>query len=400
MSNTFETISKLMIGKESEKFKPYRSTAYPASGWVSNELIFNAISGDNRHMLKVKGGFFKDGHGKVYTFSKGSKTTSGERIKGEQLQIPWKDRFKPEVIENVAEFKKSVVDLEEYGRRYKLEKAVERVVGGEVLTEEELTELGTTDVIKEFEISNDKRKEFIAESDFAEHLHKIIPSDQVYNKLFKVLGEILYTEYKGKYYKKFVPSRIYLAEKDAVPMSTAQITLFFNKHSLDDGLLKKTGKYFVNGFIRNYDNDQKKEISAPVSLVIDVSKDGEDDKVKKFNTMMINQFTVKDKSWKELGLKVKLIDGAQKMEITPDMLSDFQKELLEMEAITLDEIRKEIGGDVYGDKIEEMVIINVAKGYSKGRKDTVLADSDFVIAEVAKDEEDDIFDVDDTDIPY
>jgi len=398
-NNTFETIAKLMIGKESEKFKPYKDTTYD-SGWVAHELTFNAVSGDNRHMLKIKGGFFKDGHGKVYTFSKGSKSKSGERIKGISLQIPWKDRFKSDVVENVAEFKKMVVDSEEYGRRYKLEKAVERIIAGEVLTVEELTELGTEDAVAELEISNGKRNEFIAESDFAEHMNKIIPSEQVHDKLFKVMGEILYTQYKGKYYKKMVPSRIYLAEEDAVPTSTAQITLFFNKYSLDDSLLKKTQKYFVNGFIMNYDNDQKKEISAPVTLVIDTSKDSEDTKTKKFNDMMVSQFTVKDKSWKELGLKVRLIDGAQKMEITPDMLSDFQKELLEMEAITLDQIRAEIGGDVYGDKIEEMVIVNVAKGYSKGRKDTVLTDSDFVVEQAETVEDDDIFDVDDTDIPY
>lgn len=395
---TFEIIGKLSIPKESEKFKPYKVTFFDKSGWVINELTFNAVAGVNRHMLKLKGGHFKDGHGQVFTFSKNGKSDSGEKIKGEKLQIPWKDRFKPEVVENVAEFKKSVIDLEEYGNRHKLEKAVEKLKENG-LTEEELLELGMTDVMAEFELSKEKRKEFIDESDFADYLHEIIPTDKIQDKLFKIMGDILYTEYQGKYYKKLVPSRVYLAEKDAEPSSTAQITLFFNKNSLDDSLLKKTNKYYVNGFIRNYDNDQKKEISAPVTLVIDISKNSDDDKIKKINNLMVNQFTVKDKSWKELGVKVRLLDGSQKMEITMDMLNDTQKELLEMEAITLDEIRKEIGGDLYGEKIQEMVIINVAKGYSKGRKDTVMTDSDFVIQEKVKDEED-IFDIDDTDIPY
>jgi hypothetical protein len=81
------------------------------------------------------------------------------------------------------------------------------------------------------------------------------------------------------------------------------------------------------------------------------------------------------------------------------MLTDFQKEMLELGAITLDDIRKEIGGDIYGDKVQEMIVINVARGYTKGRKDTVFIDDDFIIKPVElmnnkhdnNNDEDDIF---------
>jgi len=43
------------------------------------------------------------------------------------------------------------------------------------------------------------------------------------------------------------------------------------------------------------------------------------------------------------------------------------------------EIRKEIGADVYGEKVEEMIVVNVARGFTKGSKPTVFIDSDFVI---------------------
>ena len=82
-----------------------------------------------------------------------------------------------------------------------------------------------------------------------------------------------------------------------------------------------------------------------------------------------------------------MLDGAQKVEITEDMLTDFQKEMLELEAITMDEIRKEIGGDVYGDKVQEIVITNVSRGFTKGRKDTVFVDSDFVIKAIEPERE-------------
>jgi hypothetical protein len=69
------------------------------------------------------------------------------------------------------------------------------------------------------------------------------------------------------------------------------------------------------------------------------------------------------------------------------MLTDFQKEMLELDAITMDEIRAEIGGDVYGERVQEIVIANVARGYTKGRRDTVYVDSDFVVKPLEPKEE-------------
>jgi hypothetical protein len=380
MVNTFEFIGKLVIGKESEKFKPYEVIT-SAKGWVTKRLLFNVIAGDNRHMLESKGGYFKDESGKIFTFSKAGKDDNGNQIKGEKLEVAWKDRFKPEIIENVAEFKKFVVDLEEYGRRFKLEKAVEKKNDG-TLIDEELLELGVDDVEKSLEDSKKKRKEFIAEADFTEYLHKVVSSGKINDKLFRVLGNIVDSEYNGKFYRKLVPTRVYLAEKDAKPSSIGQITVFFNKDSLDSNSLKDKKKYYVNGFVRDYDNNRKVEVPCPIQLVIDTTKDEENETNKKLNSMFVKQFTVKDKTWKEIGVKVKMLDGAQKTDITEDMLNDFQKELLELGAITMDDIRKELGKDIYGEKIQEYVIINAARGYTKGRKDTVFIDKDFVVEPV------------------
>jgi len=377
MSNTFELIGKFFVGKESEKFKPYEVTT-SAKGWTTNRFLFNVIAGDNRHMLESKGGYFADGNGKIFTFSKAGKDDNGNQVKGEKLEIAWKDRTKPELIENVAEFKKFVVDLEEYGRRFKLEKAVEKKKEG-TLTEDELLELGVDDIEKAFEDSKKKRKEFIAESDFTEYLHKVITSGKVDGRLFRVNGNIVNSEYNGKFYRKLVPNRVYLAEKDAQPSSIGQLTIFFNKDSLDNNSLKDKKKYYINGYVRDYDNNRKMDIPCPIQVVVDTSKDEENETNKKLNNMFVKQFTVKDKVWYELGIKVKMLDGAQKTDITDDMLNDIQKELLELGAITMDDIRKELGKDIYGEKIQELIIINVARGYSKGRKNTVYIDNDFVI---------------------
>lgn len=378
MNNTFEIIGKLSVSKESEKFKPYEATSFP-SGWAKSRLLFNVQSAENRHMLSSEGMYKEDGTGVVYTFTKGEvDPTTHERKKGEKIQIPWKDRNKPEVIENIAEFKKYVFDLEKYGRRYELENALTKQNEGS-LTDEELSELGVTDIEAALEESNKKRKVFLTEYDYTEFLNKVISSGKLEGKVFKVLGDIVWSEYNGKIYKKLSPTRIYLMDENEPQTSTGQIGVFYNKESLDSASFETDKKHYINGFIRNYDGQRKEVIACPIQLVVDGSKEGE--KVEKFVKVMEKQFTVEDSSWKEFGVKVKLLDGAQKAEITEDMLTDFQKEMLELEAITMDEIRKEIGGDVYGEKVQEMIIVNVAKGFTKGRKDSVYVDSDFVIKE-------------------
>lgn len=387
-NNTFEFVGRLSIGKESEKFKPYSVTNHD-SGWCTTRLLFNVVAGDNRHLLEVKGLHKLDGTGIVYSFTKGgTNPTTNEKIKGESLKVKWADRYKPEILEQVAEFKKFVLDLEVMGRRYKLEKAVEKLKDG-TITDDELVELNVDDPISALEDSKKKRKEFIHETDFAEYIYKLLTNEKtakkVANAKFKVTGEIVYSEYEGKFHKKLVPTRIYMVSDETETISQGNMVVFFNKESLDSASVKDKGNYYINGYIRNYDNQRKVDIAAPVQLVLNANDDGDENKAKKIK-VFVNQLTVKDKTWKELGLKVNLLNGQQKMDITDDMLTDFQKEMLELEMITLDDIRKEIGGDIYGEKIEEIHILNVSKGYTKGRKDTVYIDSDFVVAAIVKEE--------------
>ena len=60
------------------------------------------------------------------------------------------------------------------------------------------------------------------------------------------------------------------------------------------------------------------------------------------------------------------------------MLTEDQLEMIEDNLITLDDIRKEMGGSVYGDKKTEMRITGIAKGYTSGSKETVFNIDDLV----------------------
>ena len=145
-----------------------------------------------------------------------------------------------------------------------------------------------------------------------------------------------------------------------------------------------------------YDNNRKENIPVPVTITIPVASDNASDKDKKFVEGVKRKFTVDDDTYKELGVEVKMLNGAQKVEITDDMLTDEQKEDLDCGLITLDDIRAELGGNIYGDRIQEYQFLKIARGFTRGRADTVYTDDDMVIKpiEEVQDETKDLFEDD------
>ena len=327
MNTPFEMVGKLKAIKESEKFKPYEIKDFP-SGWVSKKLKFNVISGDNRHMLTINSGSFKDGHGDVYVFSKATIDSDGKKNKGESFTIPFKERLISDKLSEVAEFKKFIVDLEKPKRRYLLEKAWEKLKEGNTLTEDELKEMdieSENDVEKEFEKSKKRHHEFISEWDFVDFVKKVIESDKYKNKKFKIIGEVefSYSENKNKVYRNLIPRRIYLSSDEIKSYSTATIDFYYNKDSLDSGSLQEKGKYFINGYTFFYDRNRKKNLPTNITIALHNIDETADAKTKKAIKLYLDQFTVEDDSWKQLGVVVDMIDGAQKIEIDESMLTKY-----------------------------------------------------------------------------
>ena len=401
----FEMTGKLSISKETEKFHPYTEKTYP-SGWVRKQLLFNVTCGDNRHMLTVTAGAFADGHGDIYSFTKGGVDENGNKVKGESIHIPFKERLTSPKLAEIAEFKKFIIDLEQPGRRYKLQNMADKLHEGKELTDEELKAVGLEskdDVVTALEKSNKKRHEFISEWDYIDFIKKVIGSEKYKDKLFFIRGngEYQYSDNQQKVYESYIPTRIYLAADDAEPSSTATINIIFNSESLDEMSVEEKGKYYVNGHMMEYDQNRKANIPVPVTIVIPVPED--DEKGKKKAEAFKHKFMVDDDTYKEYGAIVNMLNGAQKTEITEDMLTDEQRKDLDLGIITMDDIRAEIGGNVYGDRIREYQLVKPARGFTKGRQDTVWTDEDMIIKpiEEAIPDSEDLFEdeaVDDDDI--
>ena len=396
---------KLSISKDTEKFHPYTEKTYP-SGWVRKQLLFNVTCGDNRHMLTVTAGAFADGHGDIYSFTKGGVDENGNKVKGESIQIPFKERLTSPKLAEIAEFKKFIIDLEQPGRRYKLQNMADKLHEGKELTDEELKAVdleSKDDVVTALEKSNKKRHEFISEWDYIDFIKKVIDSEKYKDKLFFIRGngDYQYSDNQQKVYESYIPTRIYLAADDAEPSSTATINIIFNSESLDEMSVEEKGKYYVNGHMMEYDQNRKANIPVPVTIVIPVPED--DEKGKKRAEAFKHKFMVDDDTYKEYGAIVNMLNGAQKTEITEDMLTDEQREDLDLGIITMDDIRAEIGGNVYSDRIREYQLVKPARGFTKGRQDTVWTDEDMVIKAIEETvpDSEDLFDeetVDDDDI--
>jgi hypothetical protein len=53
-----------------------------------------------------------------------------------------------------------------------------------------------------------------------------------------------------------IPTRLYLEASNTPQTSTGTITVYYNKESLDIGSYESTKKYYVNGFVRDYDSSK------------------------------------------------------------------------------------------------------------------------------------------------
>ena len=387
----FEMVGKLSIGKATEKFSPFTENVYD-SGWKKTSLRFNAICGDNRHMLQVDSGAWADGHGDIYTFSKATVNEDGTKKKGESFTIPFKDRLTSKKLADVAEFKKFVFDLEEPGRRFKLKNMAENIKEGESVTDEQLAEVGLeseAEVNEAYEKSLKKHHEFIFEGDFIEFIKKVIESGKYNNRKFLIRGNgnYSYSEKNGKVYESYVPNRIYLAADDAEEYSTATLTLLFGSESLDDMSVEDKGKYFVNAWEMNYDSNRKANIPVPVTITFSAENE-------KLATALKKKFTVDDDKIYEYGLEVSMLNGAQKSEIDESLLTEEQLEDISLGLITLDDIRKDMG-QVYGERIQEYQFAKVGRGYTSGRKDTAYTADDMVIKSIVEEATEDLFDDED-----
>ena len=396
MANVFNFTGKISLPKQTEKFSPVERKSFQ-SGWTNTTVKFNCISGTNRVLCMTQGGkWTEDKKNTVKTFGKSTTDANGKVTKGAQIDIPWAKRFDADEIAKVAGFKKFVVDTGDYKMRYKLQDLVSAFENNTV-TDEMMEQVGIDnleDAKAALEKSQAKRKEFLTEWDFAEYMTKVANADKLKDKLFNISGsyEVSYNAEKDKFYTNYHVNRVVLAAEDAEPKTEMKVDFFYGADAWDDSNLEETGRCFVSGWINYYDNNLKKNGFKDVVIVV------REENEKKRNALK-RKFTVDD-GIKQIGLTLSVIEGAEVIELTMDMLDDETREDIECGLLDFEDVKRELGGRAIGDKISELRFAeltpkkNVAQDTMYGVEDMCPAKED-----VAEDEDEEIVDIfDDSDL--
>lgn len=359
MANTFEMCGKISLGKEKDKFKPYDEREF-SSGWVIKNLKFNCRCGGSSHMLTLNFGKMKDNSGKVYFYDSEQK---------KMVNADFKDRNSELILGKAAAFSKFVIDLNPVPIT-KMKYLVDATDKGDDITDG-LEENGfdSIDSLKAaYKKSSSLRREFLAGWDMVAAVKGVLDNPKYKNKKFRIRGDVEFNYYNGKYYKSYVPKKIYLGNDDDEEYSRANIDFYFGKESLVDNI-DVDHKIYLNGWTPYYDRDSKGNVFADYSIVVH-AEDPNDEMGSKKNKIRIKRFTVEgEEEIKRMGVVVKLVNGTEEREIREEDLTEEQQDALFCGDITMEDIRREYGS-VFGDRVTENVFEKFARGFSKGAEET------------------------------
>lgn len=344
-NNTFSFVGKFTRKKENTLNEKTFD-----SGWVINELNLAMVCGDNIQYLRAAGGMWDEKHASKNEVRTLKRNDNG---KDEKFTVKWEDRFDPAIVASISNYKTYTIDTE---------------------IAQERKDIKANGDAAAIEASEKKHKTFIAAIDFVKWLDKVTSNEKTKDWVWKVTGEVEYSYSKGKYYRNFVPRRVYHVDPTTEHQCVGTIKTFFTEDCVSDD----DNNFYFNTYTQYYDQPCNKNCFTPMPLVIPKSHP-------KANGFKLLFSKAEGEEVREFGVNVIYVNGSQKTAITEDMLSDEQKELLEMNMITMDDIRKEFGDSVYGDKKTETRVDAVARGYTGGSKETVYTASDLV-ATPTKDE--------------
>lgn len=330
--NSFSFVGKIVPVKDTENFKGYTETAYD-SGWMKQRLVFNVVAGDNRHLVEINAGRWKDDkkNSVIYTMSK---ATEGK--KSEKIQIPWDKRNDPKTIEGVAGYRVFTIDTDTYSHR------------------ESLKEAGDTEALEK---SNEKRRHFLAGTDFCDFLtKKVVYNEKIKDWVFRINGNIVYSysEKTGRYYQSYEVNKIYRVDEDAEPTTDVNIEFYFADGFMDKDGLEDTGKAIMSGFTPFYDQNTQKNWFHPLSLVMRDTKE-------KINGLeeLLSEF--EDNEICKAVLSCKAINGAQRRNVNLEDLDEKTQKAVKLGVMSEAQAIKNAGGQVFGEVVQEIRFDEIVK---------------------------------------
>lgn len=248
----------------------------------------------------------------VEAFDSQQKVIKTMDVDNEKMDVDWDDRFDEDIIEKVANYRKYIVDLgDEHGGR----------------------------------------QEFITAYDMIEHLREHLPN---YDGRVVVTGQFTRDWYAKKktYFSKFRIQNVFAAPEEKKNRLLLTMDLFYNKSSLDDSDFDENKKMTLDCYIEQYINKDEGRKYVPIQVVFSGAKyDLENEKHKKLFDYKMKYIKVKNKNMVHIPWEIVLLRGAEEAEFDESMLTDSQREQVELGIKSVDDFRPK--GNIYGDRIDE-----------------------------------------------
>ena len=332
--NTFSFVGKIVPVKDTENFKGYTETTYD-SGWMKQRLVFNVVAGDNRHLVEINAGRWKDDkkNSVIYTMSRATKDKKSEKI-----QIPWDKRNDPKTIETVAGNRIFTIDTDymNYNHRKDLEKS------------------GDTEALAK---SNEKRRHFLAGTDFCDFLaNKVVYNEKIKDWIFRINGNIVYrySESNDRYYQSYEVNKIYRVDESVEPTADVNIEFYFAEGFMDKDGIEDVGKAIMSGFTPFYDQTTQKNWFLPISLIVRDEKDNVDEFEELLSEFENNEIC-------KVVLSCKAINGAQRRDVNLEDLDEKTQKAVRMGWMSEAQAIRNVGGQIYGDTIQEIRFDKIVK---------------------------------------
>jgi len=286
---------------------------------------------------------------------------------GNTLSVPWDER--EDYVDLAANFVKYTVDLADPDEKAKYRDAIRSGDFSRTdCTNEEEARLKLAQLY-------DMRKEFITSYDFVEYLREVLPS---YDGRVTVTGQVKRSYYNNKYTDNFEPKAVYAASSQAKNKLSMKLDFMYNKDSVEKAKYETDKKIFVNGYVYQWINSVDKNKLMPLQLIFDASKyDLSNERHRKLLDYKMKYVDIQQETYQELSWEVRIINGAETVEFTEDMLTDVQKEQIELGLKTLEDFKPR--GNIYGEKIREY---RLADPILKGRFENGLVDTEYTDADL------------------
>lgn len=278
------------------------------------ELIKKDEKGKKREMLSMTFGVKESDSNMAFVeaFDSVQETIKTMDSNNEKFDVAWEDRFDEEIINQVASYRKYIVDLgEDHGGR----------------------------------------QEFITVYDMIKHLQEHLPS---YEGRVVVTGQFTRDWYgkKEMYFSKFRIQNVFAAPEERKSRLMITADLFYNKDSFDDSDYDENKKITLDCYIEQYINKDEGRKFVPIQVVFSGAKyDMENERHKKLLEYKMKYIKVKNKDMVHIPWEMVLLRGAEEADFDESMLTDAQKEQIELGIKTLDDFKPK--GNIYGDRIDE-----------------------------------------------